>query len=149
MKIFLTYFSVLSGLLLLSGCEPDLTDDPIPWQPFDVININLNLPEYINLKMDGNYVYLNDGGVRGIILYHKQGSQYLAYERNCSYQPNSACATVEVHASTLYMYCPCCSSNFDFATGSAGGGIAWRPLNQYETSLNGSTLTITDQLVER
>lgn len=131
-----------------TGCEPDLTDDAIPWQPFDVISINLNLPEYINLKMDGNYQYLNDGGVRGIILYYAGNSNYLAYERNCSYQPNSACATVEVHASTLFMFCPCCNSNFDLATGFPTGGIAWRPLRKYATSLNGSTLTITDEIVE-
>ena len=138
----------LLGLMLIAGCEPDLSDDAIPWQPFDVININLNLPEYISLKMAGNYMYLNDAGVRGIILYNNNGSRYIAYERNCSYQPNSACATVEVHVSTLYMYCPCCTSSFDLATGHPTGGVAWRPLRQYETSLNGSTLTITDEIVE-
>ena len=132
---------------MLVRCEPDLSDDAIPWQPFDVININLNLPEYVHLKMDGNYMYLNDGGVRGIILYHS-GSSYIAYERNCSYQPNSAAATVEVHNSSLFMICTGCNSSFDFATGYPTGGIAWRPLNRYATSLNGTTLTITDMLVE-
>lgn len=151
MKKHLKYFYSPFGLVLvflLVSCEPDRSDDVIPWQPFDVININLNLPEYINLKMDGSYIYINDGGVRGIILYHQSGSLYRAFERNCSYQPNSACATVEVHPSTLYMFCPCCSSSFDMATGYPSGGIAWRPLNQYQTSVNGSTLTITDELVE-
>jgi len=130
------------------GCKPDLSDDAIPWQPFDVIHINLNLPGYINLKADGRYMYLNDGGVRGIILYHKNASNYIAYERNCSFEPNSACATVEVHVSTLFMFCPCCSSNFDLATGYPTAGAAWRPLRQYETTLDGSTLTITDRIVE-
>lgn len=145
MKKFVLFLLVS---VMLTGCDPDLTDDAIPWQPFDVININLNLPEYIHLKMDGQYMYLNDEGVRGIILYHQGGSNYIAYERNCSYQPNSACATVEVHSSGLFMLCPCCSSNFDLATGYPSGGIAWRPLNKYATSLNGPTLTITDILVE-
>lgn len=135
-------------LLLSIGCTPELTDDAIPWQPFDVIQINLNLPEYISLKSDGTYVYLNNGGVRGIILYHPSGNNYIAYERNCSFEPNSACATVEVHSSTLYMFCACCSSNFDFTTGYPTGGPAWRPLRRYETSLNGSTLTITDEIAE-
>jgi nitrite reductase/ring-hydroxylating ferredoxin subunit len=135
-------------LATAAGCQPDLQDDAIPWQPFDVININLNLPAYIHLRTDGTYEYLNDGGVRGIIVYHQSGSNYIAYERNCSFQPNSACATVEVHASTLFIFCPCCSSNFDFATGYPTGGPAWRPLRQYETSLNRTTLTITDQIAE-
>lgn len=141
-------FAVLYlALLSLVSCTPDLSDDAIPWQPFDVISINLNLPEYVDLKTDGRYVYI-DGGVRGIILYRKNASTYLAYERNCSYQPNSACATVDVHVSTLYMLCSCCSSTFDLSTGLPTSGPAWRPLQQYETSLNGSTLTITDEIVE-
>ena len=135
-------------MLGLAGCEPDLSDDPIPWQPFDVININLNLPEYIKLKSDGSSMTLGNEGVRGIIIYHKNGSNYIAYEATCSYQPNSACATVEVHVSTLYIFCPCCSSSFDLATGYPTGGVAWRPLRQYETSFDGSTLTITDQIIE-
>ena len=145
MKYFFRYGVVLA---LLAGCEPDLQDDAIPWQPFDVINLNLNLPEYLNLKVEGGHVYVDDGGVRGLLVYHRSGNNYLAYERNCSFQPNTACATVEVHVSTLYIYCPCCSSSFDFATGYPTGGPAWRPLRQYETSVNGSTLTITDQVVE-
>jgi len=137
----------MMALSLIAGCEPDLSDDAIPWQPFDVININLNLPEYIGLKTDGRSMYI-DGGVRGIILYRQNASSYFAFERNCSFQPNSACATVDVHVSTLYMLCPCCSSTFDLATGYPTGGAAWRPLRKYDASLNGSTLTITDEIIQ-
>ena len=87
MRRFLIY---VIGLAMTAGCQPDLSDDAIPWQPFDVITLNLNLPDYISLKSDGTSKYLADGGVRGIILYHQSGSNYLAYEANCSYQPNSA-----------------------------------------------------------
>lgn len=132
---------------MVAACSPDLSDDAIPWQPFDVISINLNLPAYIGLKTDGRSINI-DGGVRGIILYRQNASHYIAYERNCSFQPNSACATVEVHVSTLYMFCACCNSTFDLPTGYPTGGAAWRPLRKYETSLDGSTLTITDQIVE-
>jgi nitrite reductase/ring-hydroxylating ferredoxin subunit len=144
MRKILVYFI---GLGMILGCEPELSDDAIPYQPFDVININLNLPEYIGLKTDGGNTYI-DGGVRGIILYRQNASNYMAYERNCSFQPNSACATVDVHVSTLYMLCSCCNSTFDLATGFPTAGPAWRPLRRYETSLNGSELTITDQIVE-
>ena len=141
-------FIWLFGFGLLVGCEPEQTDDPIPYQPFDVIHINLNLPEYINLKMDGGFKYLVDGGIKGLIVYRQNSSRYLTYDRYCSYQPNSVCATVEVHVSTLYMLCACCNSTFDLATGYPTGGPAWRPLRQYETSLNGSEIVITDLIVE-
>ncbi len=134
-------------ILIVAGCQPDFSDDAIPWQPFDIVQINLNLPEYISLKNDGGFKVIEQAGVRGVILYRQNASQYIAYERNCSFQPNSACATVEVHVSTLFLFCACCSSNFDFATGYPTTGPAWRPLRRYYTSLNGTTLTITDEIL--
>lgn len=140
-------FSCIALTIALAGCEPDLSDDGIPWQPFDVIQINLSLPQYVKLSTNGGSMLI-DGGVRGIILYRQDASTYIAYEANCSYQPNSACATVEVHASSLYLFCACCSSTFDFPTGYPTGGPAWRPLRRYYSSLNGNVLTITDEVVE-
>lgn len=138
---------VLSVLINSSSCSPDLSDASIPPAAFSEIQINLNLPEYNSLRTIGGYKYI-DGGVRGIILYHKSTSEYIAYERNCSYQPNTACATVDVHVSTLYMTDPCCNSTFDFSSGAPTGGVAWRPLRKYETLLTGTQLTITEAIVE-
>lgn len=136
------------GSLTLSSCSSELSDDPIPYQPFSDILINLNLPEYSNLNHDGGYMDIDDGGVRGIILYRQNSSTYFAYERNCSYQPNEACATVETHVSGLYMFDPCCSSSFNFTTGQPVGGPAWRPLRKYFVELDGSNLTIMDEVLE-
>jgi hypothetical protein len=131
--------------VISSSCKSEMTDDPIPFIPFSAITINLNLPEYQGLRTSG-FVYI-DGGVRGILLYKASTSSYIAYERNCSYQPNEACATVEMHASTLYMVDPCCGSSFALATGEPAGGPAWRPLRKYETILSGTELTITDTII--
>jgi hypothetical protein len=131
-------------LLFLISCEPDLVDDPIPFQPFP--DINIVIPNHPSLSSDGGNIIINDGGVRGIILYRKNSTTYLAFERNCSYKPNDACATVEVHSSTLFMQDACCGSSFSFE-GIPTGGPAWRPLQQYQTSLSGNTVTITDQII--
>jgi hypothetical protein len=132
-------------LLFLFSCNPDLVDDPIPFQPFPDINITLS--NHPALGSDGGSILINDGGVRGIILYRKNSTTYLAFERNCSFQPNDACATVGVHTSTLFMQDACCMSSFSFE-GKPTGGPAWRSLQQYEASLSGNTLTITDTIVE-
>jgi nitrite reductase/ring-hydroxylating ferredoxin subunit len=134
-------------LIGLVGCTPDLSDDQIPYQPFPDININLNLPDNIALKSKGISKEIN-GGTRGIILYCQEIGVYYAYERNCSYHPNDACATVNVDNSKLFMVDPCCGSTFDFSTGNPMGGIAWRPLLKYRTSYNGGNLIITDEIVE-
>jgi hypothetical protein len=142
-------FSVLIVITLtqIVSCKPDLTDEPIPYLSFGTIYINLNLPEYTDLKSDGGFKYYDDAGVRGLIIYRQNASNYIVYERNCSYQPNQACATVNVHVSRFYMEDPCCSSTFDLITGNPTGGVAWRPLRKYFSAVNGSDLTITDEIL--
>ncbi len=134
-------------LLSLVACSRDLSDDPIPIIPFADVVINLGLPDYFSLQTDGGFKELNTGGVRGIILYRVNSATYFAYERNCSFRPNEACATVNVHSSGLFMTDPCCNSSFNFSDGNPTGGPAWRQLQRYRTQLSGSTLTISDEII--
>lgn len=133
-------------VLLMMACDPNLSDDPIPYIAFNDIILNLNLPEYISLRSDGGYKEIS-GGVRGIIIYRVNSSTYKAYERNCSFQPNEACATVNVHSSGLFMNDPCCGSNFSFDDGNPSGGPAWRPLVGYRTQLSGLELIISSDRI--
>jgi nitrite reductase/ring-hydroxylating ferredoxin subunit len=135
------------GLLMISGCGRELTDDFIPITSFPDIILQLNLPENNSLQVDGGHRQLSTGGIRGIIVYRINSSTYMAYERNCSFRPNEACATVDAHSSGLFMIDSCCNSNFSFTDGSPTGGPAWRPLNRYRTQLSGITLTITDEVI--
>lgn len=132
-------------LLIIFSCNQDRVDDPIPYTDFP--NIIITTTNYPALSSDGGYILVNDGGVRGIILYRKNSTTYYAFERNCTFQPNDACATVDIHASTLFMQDSCCGSSFNF-DGNPTGGPAWRPLQQYETLLSGNKLTITDSIIE-
>lgn len=133
-------------LIALAACTPNDYDDPVPYAPFPDIIMNLNLPDHIALKTVGATATVS-GGVRGIIIYCKQSNEYLAYERNCTYHPNDACATVNVDVSKLFLVDPCCGSMFDPATGSPSGGLAIRPLVQYKTTFDGTMLTITDERI--
>lgn len=140
----LRYCLLLTATCQLFNCKRELTDLPIPYTDFPDIVINLNLPQYIELKNDGASIYI-DGGVRGIILYRKNSSTYLAYERNCSYQPNEACATVDIDASKFFLIDSCCGSTFNLDDGSPNGAPAWRPLRRYKTYLTGTELTINSE----
>jgi hypothetical protein len=139
--------SLLSLLLVLSSCEPQITDDPIPWLAFPEIVLNLNLPENASLRVDQGIKEVNDGGVRGIIVYRINSTTFRAYERNCSFQPNDAGATVNVHSSHLYLVDHSCGSSFSLEEGEPTGGPAWRPLRQYRTVFANYTLTITDETI--
>jgi hypothetical protein len=135
------------GLFLCTGsCAPDLVDDPIPHASFPDIVISIS--NYQALLLDGGYIYRPEG-VRGIIIYRKNSTTFLAFERNCSFQPYEAGATVDVHSSTFYIFDPSpeCNSSFNFE-GNPIGGQAWRPLLQYQTSVSGNTLTIIDNVIQ-
>lgn len=134
-------------IFCLMACSNEMSDDSIPFRAFPEIVIDLTLPAYVSLNTDKGFKYISSG-IRGILLYRHSSSTYIAYERNCSYHPNDACATINVHSSNLYMIDPCCNSTFTFPQGEPNGGPAWRPLGQYRTQLNGSTLTITDEVIQ-
>jgi len=134
-------------IVFLTACSQDLSDDEIPISHFPDIVINLSLPSNIVLASKGGYKTINDGGVRGIIVYCEDIGIYHAYERNCSYRPNDACATVDIDISKLFMIDHCCGSSFDFTTGQPIGGVAWRPLREFYTQANGSELIITETIV--
>lgn len=144
----ISWVVLLLAAMLVITCTPDLGDDPIPPASFPDKVLNLNLPDNIVLRTKGASRAYNDIGVRGVIVYCADVGVYHAYERNCSYQPNEACATVNIDVSTLFMVDPCCNSMFDFNTGMPSGGVAFRPLRQYTTTFNGTDLVITDQVVE-
>jgi hypothetical protein len=144
---FFLFVVILAVLVQISSCNPDITDDPIPFASFGSIYINLSLPVYTRLKSDGGFYYYDDAGVKGLIIYRQNASNYIVYERNCSYRPNDACATVNVHVSTLFMEDPCCGSAFDFVTGNPTSGAAWRPLRKYYSVVTGTDLTITDEIL--
>ena len=142
-----SFYLGIAWMLTLGACEPQLADDPIPLASFPDEVINLFLPEYSTLRVDGGYKEINKLGVRGIIVYRVNASTFRAYERNCSFQPNEACATVNVHVSNLFLTDPCCGSSFSFEEGTPTGGPAWRPLRQYRTQLSGSTLVVSDEII--
>ena len=149
-KIFIQRIRVQGQILLLlcvAACSTGPTDDPIPVIPFADLTINLSFPEYQSLAVNGGTKGLNSVGVRGVIIYRKDASNYVAFERNCTYHPNDACATVNVHASGLYLTDPCCNSTFSFPDGMPTGGVAWRQLRRYRTELSSTSLTITNEIL--
>jgi len=118
-----------------------MPEDGIPVVLVDE-TINLNNYQYQALGVVGGFVYLN-AGVRGIIIYRSSANEYLAIERNCTFQPMDPCADVKVDESTLFLIDTCCNSTFDF-NGFPTGGPATIPLRQYKATLNENYLTITN-----
>jgi len=129
-------------MILVAGCQNEYFEEPIPLVPVN-FQINVNNPVYLDLHTRG-WMYLNDEGVRGVIVYKRSQFEYEVMDRNCSFQPNSACATVDVHPSNLYLIDTCCGSTFDF-DGNPTSGPAYIPLRGYSTRMDGNFLVVTNE----
>ena len=105
------------------------------------IEIPLNQPEYSDLDAIGNSMFIS-GGVKGIILYHLNVNDYRAFDRNCTFEPSSACAYIDSIDATIAS-CSCCESKFLIdQDGVTANGPALLPLKQYYTSYSGGILKI-------
>ena len=133
-------FYILSALFFLSTCN---TKDDYIQEVYVNINIDLNLPEYSDLQVSGNSIFI-EGGVEGIIIYHGVGNDYKVYDRNCSYEPSLSCSQIDSVDAGI-AYCGCCTSAFLLSNeASVLNSPALLPLKKYYWTLNGSLMHISN-----
>ncbi len=131
-------FFLIFFLLLTPQCKKDKKDQI----PYVYVNFYMNIStQYIGLNNIGGYEYIT-GGVRGIIVYRRSTEEFMAYERDCPYQPSNSCALVQVDNSAVMAVDSCCGSKFLLLDGSIVKGPATIMLKQYHTSFDGTTLHI-------
>ena len=141
---------VLCSLLIITSCNSDNGAQPrIPYAPVNLA-LDLTNQQYRALRFDNGVVALpvqgpaGTGGVKGVLVVRQNASSYLAFERDCPYQPNNACARVGFDTSPApFLRDSCCGSQFSLQ-GQVTGGPAPRALVQYSTSLSGNQLNITN-----
>ena len=109
--------------------------DNIPQTQVDFY-IYLTQPEFQSLNTVGNYVYVT-GGVKGIIVYHKNIEEFVSFERSCPYDPNVSGAIVDVDSSGLGMVDYHCGSRFNILDGSIVTGPTAYPMRQYYCEYDG------------
>lgn len=140
MKALKSIIILLSALVGVS-CADDEARLNVPPALVNV-EINLSNIQYQSLRQIGGWIYLEDGH-RGLIVYRKSQSEYLAWDRLCPNEPEDECGIVEVHSSGLYMEDPCCESTFDL-DGYPTSGPAKFPLIAYNTFSDGTFLYISN-----
>jgi nitrite reductase/ring-hydroxylating ferredoxin subunit len=135
--IRLTIFLFL--VLGFSGCRRD--QDEIPYVFVDFY-ISISDPNFFALNAVGGYVYVT-GGSKGIIVYRKSQTEFMAYDRHCSYKPSDPCSKVAVDPnSNLLLKDDCCGSVFLITDGSPNSGPAVRALKRYQAAFDGATIHV-------
>ncbi len=133
---------LLLVLTLFFSCEKNDTNDVLPDVYVDE-TINLNLPQYIDLKTPSGWVYTN-GGVNGIIIQNAGigNPPYKAFDRAC---PNNDCAKSMNFDGGLRLKCSCDNSEYSIIDGSPQTAGNNHFAREYRVIvLNNSTLNITN-----
>tara|TARA_B100000795_G_scaffold270000_1_gene261771 strand:+ start:13608 stop:14021 length:414 start_codon:yes stop_codon:yes gene_type:complete len=129
---------LLSSCLIVLSCRnqyegiPDLNID---------IYINTLDPNYQQLSGIGAWAYTN-GGSKGIVVFHHDLNQYVAYDRHCTFDSNNACSKISADDNNIYATDSCCGSRFQLLDGVPVQGPATLPLKRYNTSFDGNIIHI-------
>ena len=137
MKKLLLLFVVTPFLL---SCSNNGFDNNNPYLPnYNVnIQIDLNLPQYSNLKFVSNAIFIPNNGIRGVFIFNT-GSGYNAFDAACPNQTPSNCSTMTIKG--INVICPCDNQEYGLFTGQAQG-VAEYPLKQYRVEINGTIIRI-------
>ena len=125
-------------LVLLNSCSEQAVRNNNPYLPnyTVLLDINLNLPEYSNLKFVSNAVLIPAKGVRGVVVFNT-GSGYNAFDAACPNQALSSCSTMTVKG--INLLCACDNEEYSLFTGQ---GKLQYPLKQYRVEVNGDVLRV-------
>lgn len=137
---------LVSTLLILS-CSSDDNGDNNQFLPPSSINyqINLNLPQYNNLKFPGNHFIdrTENGSIKGVIIYNIDNTQYSAFELSDPNHTPKTCSTQSVEGITST--CDCDDGNsYNIVTGQQTSGDGQFGLRRYRIRRDGNTLSVTN-----
>jgi nitrite reductase/ring-hydroxylating ferredoxin subunit len=105
--------------------------------------INLNLPQYDNLKYSGGSIYLQSGGIKGLLLFNIN-EQIMAWEASCPNQYPSSCSKMTING--VQSICSCEDFKYSLATGQilSNSEKESYPMKLYYSEKNGNSVRISN-----
>ena len=138
----IAFFLLISLGLLSCSNNDDKIQNPYLVVPLVNLSLNLNLPEYTDLKFPGGSFIVNNQGIKGIVVYCVSDTQYFASElSDPNHSPNS-CSKMEVTG--IIATCPCDDGNTnDIITGQfTPANNEKYPMLQYRAERNGDVVNV-------
>ena len=138
-KVFRYIIISAASLLFLCGlgCKKESNTVPVVYTD---IYLYATDPAFSPLNAIGGYAYVA-GGSKGIIIYRKSQTEFMAYDRHCTYNVANG-DVVAVDPSGLLATDAACKSRFLITDGSPNSGPAVNFLKRYQTSFDGTLLHI-------
>ncbi len=133
-------FFIINALLILSCKDIHQVIPNIP------VNIILDTTtDLAQLGIGSTMICPKSGGNMGIIIFRNGIDEYYAFDRLCTYYPNDTSAIVAKDGGVIAT-CLHCGSTFIFTADGTlvNKGPAKLPLKQYQTTLQGTRLFISN-----
>ncbi|SFN26450.1 Rieske (2Fe-2S) protein [Salegentibacter flavus] len=138
---------IIFGLIIpvfLVGCSTDdnnrLNNPNLPDLNFR-IQLNLDLPEYNNLQYPGNSYSTYSNGIKGVVVYNINNSQYTAFELSDPNHPPNNCSAMQVTGITAK--CQCDDGNeYNIVTGELTAGEGQYTLKPYRIERRGNAIEV-------
>jgi nitrite reductase/ring-hydroxylating ferredoxin subunit len=113
-KIRFFLFTLIISVILFS-CKENTEENPVP-SAYVNFSLYLNDPEYQELKIPGNFVFVRSGSVN-VVIYRISNDEFVAFDRMCTYEAKETCLVVSDSSSAI-VKCSCCNSKFILVDGT-------------------------------
>ncbi len=138
---------IISLLLLCSiifSCEKQTQQAQNNNLPYVAVNVVLypNDPGYFKIQAIGGWVYYNNAGINGIIIYRKTQTDFITLERASTYLPDNVNALAKVQTDNFTLKDTISGSKWQIVDGTVITGPATYPLRKYQNTYDGNALRI-------
>jgi len=136
-------FSLLVIFSVITACSS--SDDQVQNNPnlADLnfrFQIDLSLPEYNDLQFPGNSFATYNYGVRGIVIYNINNSQYTAFELSDPNHPPNSCSGMTVNG--VIATCGCEANQYNVITGEIIEGEGQYTMKPYRVQKSGNRIEV-------
>ncbi len=138
------HFFLFVSLILLTSCSRNNSDENCKFLVNAAVNanVNMNLPQYSQLKFTSNSVYIANQGNKGVIIINN-GSGYRAWDAADPNHEQSTCSLLTINGAEAICGCPDANTYSLFTGGPVGSQLPCG-LKEYRVSQSGNSLIITN-----
>lgn len=146
MKRFLMICCTVVCFMSCSSDDGGVNNNPFIPNALVQFQINLNLPQFDDLRFAGGSTYIsNGGGVRGFFVFNLSGDQFFAWEASCPNHVPNTCSTMTIEG--VQAQCSCEDYKYSLATGQLLNpveGMDSYPMINYRATKSNNVLTISN-----
>ena len=138
---------ILSLFFLFFSCSKEkLVRNPYLTTPKFNLEINLNLPQFDQLRYAGGSMKINQGGLNGVLVFNINGENFVAWEATCPNHIPEECSKLEILG--LLSQCKCENYKYSLANGQLINPVENQktnyPMHYYSTLFSNNQLIISN-----